>query len=175
MNNTTAIIILIAITVAMLIVWYRRVGRLRCSYNGPTDSFAIFNNTLCKCKYPNQFARKLRRIDPDECLSLKDGELVECDEPPPSECESSLLFARGSDIGICRGRNVKPYMVDGRRFGITLNASGGVEPIIKCTGSISTIGSTRDARLWFKEPACVNSRIVHQPINLIQSSNIIYS
>lgn len=168
MNNRTAIVILLVATIAILIVWYRRVGRLRCSYNGPTDSFAIYNKNICKCKYPNQFAKRLRRVRSDECLTIKDGVLVNCDEPQPTECESSLFFARDGNIGICRGVNVKPYFVDGKRLGLTINANGDIEPIIDCVGT----NLPRDARVWFNEPACVNSRIIHQPINLIQSRDL---
>lgn len=154
MNELTGLIILLIVSSLILAYWFYKTRRLKCSYNGPFKSFAIWDGWLCECS--GEYARRIRKIKSDECLELdSDGNVIECKQVW-NECATRLTFPiSNSQVGICRGPNVKPLAVD-LRWGIEMSGDR-VIPRIECSSPVMT----RDAKLWFDQPACIDSRVVN--------------
>lgn len=158
MPDTIAVIVLLTIACTFLVVWYRRVGRLKCSYTGTADSWAVWRHRLCHCSYPNEYATVGRRVEDTECLEIVDGAVEACKEPTLCTTGNQLFFQDGKSVAICRGVNVQPMRVDGASLGIAVDG-GVVVPQLSCDQP----GATRDARMWFKRPACIGTRFAEAP------------
>lgn len=162
-SNNIAIVILTIVVFTLLLVWYRRVARLECAYTSTQDSFAIWKGRLCKCSFPSKYAKVVGSVDVDECLEIgADGLPAQCDDATlVQQCDSRLFFLADNELMVCRGRNVKPVAISSN-LGIGIDGDGNAIPNLDCT----TPAPTRDARVWFARPACVDQYYSETPTHI---------